>query len=79
MREVHVYVLKSEKNGDLYVGMAYDPQSRLKEHNTGKNRYSKGLIPWKILFTETYPDWKTARAREKYLKSGVGKEFLKKE
>jgi predicted GIY-YIG superfamily endonuclease len=40
---VIVYVLKSEKNGDLYVGMVYDPQNRLKEHNGGKNRYAKAL------------------------------------
>ena len=79
MREVIVYVLKSEKNDDLYVGVAYDPQNRLKEHNGGKNRYTKGLRPWVIIHSETFPDWKSARVREKYLKSGVGKEFLKKQ
>ena len=26
---------------------------------------------------EYFPDWKEARIREKYLKSGAGKEFLK--
>lgn len=79
MREVKLYVLKSEKNGELYVGMAYDEVNRLKEHNAGKNRYTKGLRPWKIIFCENFPDWKSARVREKYLKSGAGKEFLKKE
>ncbi|MFN8154869.1 MAG: GIY-YIG nuclease family protein [Bacteroidia bacterium] len=79
MREVKLYVLKSEKNGELYVGIAYDETNRLREHNAGKNRYTKGLRPWKIIHCENFPDWKSARVREKYLKSGVGKEFLKKQ
>jgi putative endonuclease len=72
-----VYVIKSERNGDIYVGITKDVTVRLKEHNTGKNRYTKGLRPWKIIYTELQPDWEAARKREKYLKSGVGKEFLK--
>ena len=47
---VTVYVIKSEMNGELYVGMALNAESRLKEHNSGKNRYTKGLRPWKIVF-----------------------------
>jgi putative endonuclease len=78
MRAVKVYVLRSEMNGDLYVGIAYDEVNRLKEHNAGKSRYTKGLRPWKIIYVESFPDWKSARDREKYLKSGVGKEYIKK-
>jgi putative endonuclease len=74
---VDVYVIKSEMNGELYVGMALNAEKRLKEHNSGKNRYTKGLRPWKIVRTEQFRDWLTARIREKYLKSGTGKEFLK--
>lgn len=79
MREVKLYVLKSEQNGELYVGIAYDEANRPKEHNPGKNRYTKGLRPWKIIHCESFAEWKSARVREKYLKSGVGKEFLKKQ
>jgi putative endonuclease len=57
--------------------MALDARKRLKEHNGGKNRYTKGLRPWKILTVEYFPDWQSARTREKYLKSGIGKEYLK--
>ena len=78
MRAVKVYVLRSEMNGDLYVGIAFDEENRLKEHNAGKSRYTKGLRPWKIIYVESFPDWKSARDREKYLKSGVGKEYIKK-
>ena len=74
---ITVYAILSEDNGDIYVGIAKDADLRLKEHNAGKNRYTKGLRPWKILNRELQPDWEAARKREKYLKSGVGKEFLK--
>jgi predicted GIY-YIG superfamily endonuclease len=57
--------------------MALDAEKRLKEHNNGKNRFTKGLKPWKLFRTEYFQDWKEARVREKYLKSGIGKEFLK--
>ena len=74
---ITVYAIRSEVNGDIYVGIAKDSDRRLKEHNSGKNRYTKGLRPWKKIYTELQLDWQEARKREKYLKSGVGKEFLK--
>ena len=74
---VSVYAIKSEVNGDIYVGMALDVRKRLKEHNSGKNRYTKGLIPWILVYSETHSDWVSGMKREKYLKSRVGKEFLK--
>ena len=74
---ITVYAIISEINGEIYVGIARDADIRLKEHNSGKNRYTKGLKPWKTLYKEQQPDWQSARNREKYLKSGVGKEFLK--
>jgi predicted GIY-YIG superfamily endonuclease len=74
---IDVYAIVSEKNNDIYVGMALSAEKRLKEHNNGKNRYTKGLRPWKLFKIEYFPDWKEARVREKYLKSGAGKELLK--
>ncbi len=67
----------SVKFGEIYVGMALNAEKRLKEHNNGKNRFTKGLNPWKLFRIEYFQDWKEARVREKYLKSGIGKEFLK--
>jgi putative endonuclease len=75
---IYLYVIKSENNGDLYVGICKDVAVRVKEHNSGKNRYTKGLKPWKLVLVEEYPDWEQARLKEKYYKSGSGKENLKK-
>lgn len=51
-----VYVLKSLKDNARYVGMALNPDIRLREHNQGKNRYTKGHIPWIIFYSELYLD-----------------------
>ena len=75
---IYLYVIKSEGSGELYVGICKNVEIRLKEHNLGKNRYTKGLRPWKVMLIEDYKDWNEARVKEKYYKSGVGKEYLRK-
>ena len=71
-----VYVIESLTDNTWYTGMAKDAEHRLREHNGGKNRFTKGHLPWKIIYTETHPDWTSARVREKYLKSAAGKRWL---
>jgi predicted GIY-YIG superfamily endonuclease len=73
---ITVYFLKSKLDGATYVGMAKDVHARLKEHNAGKNKYTKGHMPWELLYTEAFPDWVTARLREKYFKTAAGKKWL---
>ncbi len=73
-----VYVLKSDKDGRLYVGMTSDLNRRLEEHLNGKVFSTKGYRPWKLVLFEQCSSRADARNREKYLKSGSGKEWLKK-
>jgi len=75
---VFVYVIESVADSTWYTGIASDPLKRLKEHNSGKNRFTKGHLPWKIIYTEEHADWAAARIREKYLKSSAGKKWLDK-
>ena len=75
---VFVYVIESLSDQTWYTGIALDANARLKEHNHGKNRFTKGHRPWRLIFTEQHPDWNSARIREKYLKSAAGKKWLKK-
>jgi predicted GIY-YIG superfamily endonuclease len=76
---ISVYVIESITDQTWYTGMALDAIARLKEHNGGKNRFTKGHLPWKIIYTEVHPDWASARIREKYLKSSAGKKWLAKQ
>jgi len=72
-----VYAIKSEKDGRIYVGICADIEVRLKEHNAGKTKSTKGFVPWRLIYKEESEIRIEARKREIYLKSGVGKEFLK--
>jgi putative endonuclease len=74
---ISVYALKNGINNEIYVGMTKSLSQRLKEHNQGKNRYTKAFMPWMVFYTEECPDYVTARKREKELKSTTGKRFLR--
>lgn len=72
-----VYVLKSKKDKFLYIGISSDPERRLKEHNSGHTKSTKGRIPFELVYSEVYNARIKAREREKYFKSGSGREHLK--
>jgi len=74
---IYVYAIKSKKDGRIYVGMTDNLERRLKEHNTGKTKSTKGFIPWELIYKVEFANREIARVREKYLKSGFGKLFLK--
>ncbi len=72
-----VYALRSKVDGRIYVGFTSDLERRIKEHNSGKTKSTKGYIPWELLYKEEVTDRNEARKKEKYFKSGIGKEYLK--
>jgi putative endonuclease len=73
----YVYAIKSVKYNYIYVGLTNKLKRRLKQHNQGKERTTKPYIPFKLIYSETHNTRLDARKREKYFKSGCGKEFLK--
>ena len=73
----YVYAIRSLLDGRIYVGMTTDLERRIKEHNAGKTFSTRPYIPWEIIYKETCLNRFEARKREKYLKGGSGKEFLK--
>lgn len=77
MEEYFVYVLASDIDSSWYIGYTQDLQRRINEHNSGKSYYTKRKLPWKIIYYEVSYDKLDAIAREKYLKSGMGRKFLK--
>ena len=72
-----MYALKSLKDGRIYVGFTGNLEKRLNEHNSGKTSSTKAWVPWELLYSEKVSTRIEARKREKYLKSGIGKEYLK--
>ncbi len=72
-----VYAIKSLVRNYIYVGLTNSIERRIDEHNRGKNRSTKSYRPFKLIYSEEFETRKEAREREIYLKSGIGKEFLK--
>lgn len=73
----YVYLLKSQKNNDLYVGYTDNLRQRFEAHNAGKVKSTKPYCPWKLIYYEAFRDKKDATKREKQLKNHRAKEDLK--
>jgi putative endonuclease len=71
-----VYILRNPLN-KFYAGLSKNPERRAQEHNAGKTRTTKGKGPWIIVHTEEYLSTPEARKREKFLKSGLGRTWIK--
>ncbi len=73
-----IYAIKSKTRNYIYVGLTNNIERRLKDHNAGFNKTTKPYRPFELIYRENYNTRIEAREREKYLKTGYGKEFLKK-
>ena len=72
----YVYILRSLKNGRLYTGSTNDLERRLKEHNLGLSKYTKSTKPFRLIHYENFESRSKAIKREKYFKTGKGREEL---
>lgn len=73
----YTYVLKSKKDGKLYTGSTNDLRKRFNEHNNGRIVSTKNRGPFILIYYEACLNEQDARYREKYLKSGMGKRYLR--
>jgi putative endonuclease len=73
----YTYILQSIKDKKLYTGCTDDLRARLKRHNVGNVPSTKGRGPFKIIYYEACENANDAYTREKYLKTGMGKRYLK--
>lgn len=73
----YTYVIRSKKDGKWYTGTTNNLRKRFKEHNDNKVVSTKGRGPFILIYYEACSNQADAYAREKYLKSGPGKRYLK--
>ena len=73
----YVYVLKSEKDGKLYIGRTTDLRRRYSEHTQGHVFSTKGRRPLLLVYYEAYTDKSKCAQQELFYKSGIGREALK--
>jgi putative endonuclease len=77
MEKFTVYILASEKDNSWYIGFTSDLDKRLKDHNNGRTITTSRKMPWEVIYYEVSFSKYDAIAREKYLKSGMGRRYLK--
>jgi putative endonuclease len=78
MEEFVVYILYSEKFNKNYTGFTSNLIERFKSHNhLGTKGYTLKFRPWKVIHVEFFNSKSEAMQREKYLKTGIGREFIK--
>ncbi len=73
----YAYILKSLKDGGFYYGSSNDLEERLKNHNSGKVKYTKGHKPYLLHYKESFETRREAMSREKFFKSIDGYIWLK--
>ncbi len=73
----YVYVLRSESDSGFYIGFSTNLRARLRQHQDGESFATKSRGPWKLIYYEAYTEREDAEGREKFLKSGAGRRFLR--
>lgn len=73
----YVYAISSLSRNYIYVGLTSSIDKRIKRHNSGYEKTTKPYHPFRLIYREICETRLEARKREKYLKSGVGRELLR--
>jgi putative endonuclease len=78
MQEYVVYILCSKSNSKKYIGYTSNLIERFKSHNSLSTKgFTIRFRPWFVAHVEFLYDKKEAIAREKFLKSGIGRIWIK--
>ena len=70
----YVYILLSFKDKGFYIGYTSDLKQRLTENANARVTATRFRIPLKLIHYEYFIDRADAKAREKFLKSGFGRQ-----
>ncbi len=73
----YTYMLMSQKDRNFYTGVTNNLKKRFEKHNNGLVFSTKYRLPVKLVYFEACLNKHDAYQREKYLKTGMGKRFIK--
>lgn len=71
-----VYILKSKKSGQYYIGSTLNISKRLKEHNSGQTASTRNKGPWELVFEQKYPSIAEAQEIELGLKKLKRRDYI---
>ena len=72
-----VYILYSPGYQKRYTGFTSNLDQRLLSHNELGKDWTAKYRPWKLIFTKEFESKREAMNYEKWLKTGVGRDFIK--
>jgi len=73
----YTYIFMNQKDREFYTGVTDNLNRRLEQHNAGLVLSTKHRLPLKLIYFEACLKKDDAYHRERYLKTGMGKRFLK--
>ncbi len=73
----YIYVIQSMKDNEWYTGYTDDLKKRFQEHNKGLVYVTRRRRPFKLIYYEACLNEQDAKMREQYLKSGMGKKYIR--
>jgi putative endonuclease len=74
----YVYILKSLKTGQYYIGQTNNIIARLGRHNSNSVSSTKNKGPWEIFHKENFRDRVSAIKREKQIKSWKSRKAIER-
>ena len=73
----YTYILKSTAHTKIYIGQTSNLERRIWAHENGLSPWSKKWGPWVLVHSEEFVTRSEAMAREKFLKTGTGRDWIK--
>lgn len=76
----YTYLLENQKDKSWYIGYSSNLKKRVSDHISGNGaQTTKHKTDWKLIYYEAYLNKKDAEGRERFLKSGAGRKYIKKQ
>ena len=72
-----VYILRNLTSHRHYTGHTSHLAQRVEQHNQGLTKSTKNRGVWELVYHESFPTRAEAVRRERFLKSGRGREEMK--
>lgn len=71
-----VYILKSLKDGSYYIGHTGDLEERVDRRNQGRSRYTRGKLPWKLIYQKVFDSKRETVRRERKIKKRKDRRYI---
>jgi putative endonuclease len=73
----YVYILRSRKDKRKYIGFTNNLTRRIQQHNNGRCTAAMNRGPFELMYSEEFNTRQEAAGREKFFKTGKGREYIK--